>query len=306
MDVQKRQNLSCKLGKYNEHMATKLVEKNMTQQAMQHILVPTLISKTKKIRSKAIDHRNCDPLTVGFLHTAFNIKHFNFSKKWTWLMQKYRITPKQSIYTCSCQSGDWGKKQKACFSKWRKGSCTLTPWCKAVDPGTGDWEDVFILSEKRWDQRISSTGIISWWGATTVCGPVAAVLRSHLVVLLGKTTTKKFRTNIFFCYILHLIIFTFNNLPCIQNRRNPGLLCHLWIRLWNQVEHPGVARKNLCSAGALGLHVAPWSLGHGNPLFLDCVSAGCRMSQNSFVSLLPRSASAPWHTQRTIKIHHFG
>lgn len=62
-------------------MATKLVEKNMTQQAMQHILVPTLISKTKKIRSKAIDHRNCDPLTVGFLHTAFNIKHFNFSKK---------------------------------------------------------------------------------------------------------------------------------------------------------------------------------------------------------------------------------
>lgn len=203
MDVQKKTKLSCKLGKYTEQMATKLVEKNMTQQAMQQILVPRLISKTEKIRNKAIDHRNCDPLTVGFLHTAFNIKHFNFSKKWTWLMQKYRITPKQSIYTFL--SIWWpGQKNKKPVSQSGEKEAALSPRCKAVDPGTGDWEDVFILSEKRWDQRISSTGIISWWGATTVCGPVAAVLRSHLVILLEKTTTKKFRTNIFFCYILHL------------------------------------------------------------------------------------------------------
>lgn len=56
----------------------------MMQQAMQRVLVPTyiIISKTERLNNKAIDHRNCDPLTVsvGFLHTAFNIKD-NFSKK---------------------------------------------------------------------------------------------------------------------------------------------------------------------------------------------------------------------------------
>lgn len=31
--------------------------------------------------------------------------------------------------------------------------CTLTPWCQKVSPGAGDWEDVFILSVKCWDQR---------------------------------------------------------------------------------------------------------------------------------------------------------
>lgn len=54
------------------------------------------------------------------------------------------------VFTHVLVSGDWGKKekQKACFSKWRKGSCTLTPWCKAVDPGASDWEDKssFFLS----------------------------------------------------------------------------------------------------------------------------------------------------------------
>lgn len=36
----------------------------------------------KKNKNKAIDHANCDPLTVseGSLHTAFNIKH-GFRKK---------------------------------------------------------------------------------------------------------------------------------------------------------------------------------------------------------------------------------
>lgn len=96
------------------------------------------------------------------------------------------------------------------------------------------------------------------------------------------------------------------DLPCIQNQRNPGLLCRLWIRLGNQGEHPGVARKTLCLAVALDLHGAPWSLGHGNPLVLDCASEGCRTSQSSFVSLLPRWTFAPWHTQRPIRIHVFG
>lgn len=42
---------------------------------------------------------------------------------------------------------DWGKKQNACFSKWRRESYTLTAWCTAVNPDTGDREDVFILLE---------------------------------------------------------------------------------------------------------------------------------------------------------------
>lgn len=86
------------------------------------------------------------------------------------------------------------------------------------------------------------------------------------------------------------------DLPCIQNQRNPGLLCHLWIRLWIQVEHLGVVRRSLCLPVALGLHEAPWSLGHGNHLFLGCASEEGRTSQRSFVSLQPRLAYDPWDT----------
>lgn len=86
------------------------------------------------------------------------------------------------------------------------------------------------------------------------------------------------------------------DLPCIRNQRNPGLLCHLWIRLWIQVEHLGVVRRSLCLPVALCLHEAPWSLDRGNHLFLGCASEGCRMSQRSFVSLQPRLAYDPWDT----------
>lgn len=69
---------------------------------------------------------NCDPLTVSVgLHTAFIIK-YNFSKKWTWLMQKYRITPKQGIYTRR-QTGDWGKKTKKPNSQSGEKGAALSP-----------------------------------------------------------------------------------------------------------------------------------------------------------------------------------
>lgn len=53
------------------------------------------------------------------------------------LMQKYRITPKQVIYTCSCQSGDWGKTNKKPISQSGEKGAALSPpdvkqsppWC---------------------------------------------------------------------------------------------------------------------------------------------------------------------------------
>lgn len=39
------------------------------------------IKKPRKKKDKAIDHMDCDPLTVGFLHTALHIKDFIFNKK---------------------------------------------------------------------------------------------------------------------------------------------------------------------------------------------------------------------------------
>lgn len=198
-------------------------------------------------------------------------------------MQKYS----RSIYTCSCRSGDWGTKQKACFSKWRKRELhSHPPDVKQSTPLlVTERMSSFCLS-KRWDQRVSSTGIISWWGATTLrtmqppCYPSGKnnlSLEHHPSPISTYCTLK-----------IH-----FNNSPCIQNQRNPGLLCHLWKRLWNQEGHPGAARRNLCSLVVLGLRGDPWSLGHGNLLCLECVSVECRMSQNSFVSLLPRSTFAP-------------
>lgn len=181
--------------------------------------------------------------------------------------------------------------QKACFSKWTKESCTLTPWCK---PWCWWLRGCLHCVWKVETQRASSTEIVSEWAATTVWGPVAAVLCSHLIILLktGKKKKKESWEHTFFVarYILRG---AFKHLPCIQNQRNPGLPCHLWIHLWSQVEHPGVARKNLGSGGAHGLHAVAWSLGHGSPLVLGCVSEGYRMSQSSSVSLRPRLASAP-------------
>lgn len=41
-----------------------------------------------KNKNKAIGHVNCDPLTAGFLYTAFHSKDFYFCRKWTTLLQK--------------------------------------------------------------------------------------------------------------------------------------------------------------------------------------------------------------------------
>lgn len=43
--------------------------------------VNIFIKKLRKKKDKAIDHMDCDPLTVGFLHTALHIKDFIFNKK---------------------------------------------------------------------------------------------------------------------------------------------------------------------------------------------------------------------------------
>lgn len=91
-----------------------------------------------------------------------------------------------------------------------------------------------------------------------------------------------------------------SDLPCIQNRRNPGLLCHLW----NLVERPWGARRIPCLLASLVHHVAPCSPGHGNHLVHDCTSEGCRMSRHSCVSPLPRLAVDPWH--EAISIGHRG
>lgn len=56
---------------------------------------------------------------------------------------------------------------------------------------------------------------------------VTAQLCSHLVIFLKKNTqiTKKLKMNIFKTYFLSTECL--NNLPCIQNWKNPALLCHL-------------------------------------------------------------------------------
>lgn len=87
--MSQKEKVSCKLGENTEQTATKLAEESKTQQAVNfgaHIIRKKKninILKKKTRRNKAIDHINCDPLTVDFLHTAFNIKDFNFSKKST-------------------------------------------------------------------------------------------------------------------------------------------------------------------------------------------------------------------------------
>lgn len=211
-------------------------------------------------------------------------------------MQKYRITPKQSIYTlfvCLCQSR--GKKPKSWFLTVEKSELhwwlrpCLHSFCKMSRPKNFFNENYFKMR-----------GYSCWWtGRCSVMQPPCYPS--------GKNNNKRSSEQTFSFPTYSTSIVLFNNLPCIQNQRNPGLLCRLWIRrlwirLWNRVEHPGVARKSLCSAGALGLHGAPWSLDRGNPLFPDCVWEGCRMSRNSFVFPLPRSTSAPWHKDKPVSI----
>ena len=180
--------------------------------------------------------------------------------------------------------------------------CTLTAWCQTVEPCAGDWEDVFIfLSVKCRDQinflswnHFLMRGYSSLWihrccTMQPLCYPSG---KNHFRLEL-----KYFGT--FYCTSIILKYCSEQmkliNLPCIQNRRNPGLLCHPWSHLWNQVGDPEGAQRNLCSLAAPGLHGAPWSLGHGNPLFHDCAWGGFRTSRNSFSSPQPRLAFDPWH-----------
>lgn len=175
--------------------------------------------------------------------------------------------------------------------------CTLTPWCQRVNPGAGDWEDVFILSVKCWDQRkfleleyfhreelqFFTDPSLIYYAATLLS---FWIKQTHTKLRLEELSTCSCCTAIVLEYYSHLMKLT--DLPCIQNQRNPGLLCHLWIHLWSQEEHPGVARRSLCLPVFLGLRGDPWSLGRGNPPSLGCAWGGCRTSRRSSVSPPPR------------------
>lgn len=251
------------------------------QQAMQQILVSTFLSKNwerKKIKLL---------ITWTVIHSQWAFCIQLYISKTSYLIRneldwcKNTGLLRSKVFTHVLVR--LGQKQNACFSKWRRESYTLTAWCTAVNPDTGDQEEVFVLLEnvetkesfhderRKVSLQCYAATLFSFW--------------KKIKILLEK------KKKIYLHCILHFNIF--NNLPCIQNQRNPGLLCPLWIRLWIQVEHCGGARKNLCWTCGLGLPAAAWSLGHGNLLFPDCVAEGCRKSQNSSVSLPPRLASAP-------------
>lgn len=168
---------------------------------------------------------NCDPLTVsvGSLHTAFNIKD-NFSKKLTWLMQKYRITPKQGIYKflsiwwLFVKQKIWGKKEKKnSFSKWREGA--------ALSPPDAEQSTLVLLTES-----MSSFFLSNFEAKEMFLNWSNFMMRGYNSLWIPCCSTMR--------------------PPCcpsrIQNQRNPGLLCHLWIRLWNRAGHHEVVQRSLC------------------------------------------------------------
>lgn len=82
--TEKRKKNSCKLGlkkgKKDTNQRTEEQHEHATGDAT-NFGVNIFIKKLRKKKDKAIDHMDCDPLTVGFLHTALHIKDFIFNKK---------------------------------------------------------------------------------------------------------------------------------------------------------------------------------------------------------------------------------
>lgn len=285
----KGQNSSCKLGKYYEQMATKLMEKNMMQQAMQHTGYNINIKRKEKIKlliTRTVIHSQwafCIQLFIS--KTSIFVRNELVWCKNTELLQSKVFTH----VPVNLVTGAKTKNKKPVSQSGQKRA--------ALSPPDVKQSTLVLVTERMTSLCLKSRDPKSFfnWNRFRVSGyNGVGTCRCYAATLLSfwKTRKRKHWERAFFVarYILRGAL---NHLPCIQNQRNPGLPCHLWIRLWSQVEHPGVARKNLGSGGALGLHAVAWSLGHGSPLVLGCVSEGYRMSQNSSVFLLPRLASAP-------------
>lgn len=178
-----------------EHMSLRGEKKSATGDAL-NFGVKKYIKRgwgeLKKDKNKAINHTDCDLLTVseGTLDTAFNIKQYCRKK----LREQI---PKHGIFTClpvhpvtTYQTNIFGgkKQNKKPHCEVERGSGTLTAW--TVHRGAGDQQDVFIFSVCWMLRTICRMNIISWWLATIHLGSITAVLRSHLVLLLQKCKTK--------------------------------------------------------------------------------------------------------------------
>lgn len=133
------------------------------------------ISKTTSVRNEPDQCKNTDSLpSKVFTHVLVH------------LVAVYQtcLGPKKETKT---------NKKSLILKSGEKGAALsppppLLPRCKAASPAAGDGGDVFIQSVKCRDQRMSSTGIIAWWGASILWG--AVVLCSHLVVLLETNSSK--------------------------------------------------------------------------------------------------------------------
>lgn len=167
---------SCKLGlKKGKKIQTKQLKNNMMQQAMQQILVSTFLSK-KTEKEKKIKLS----ITWTVIHSQWAFCIQLYISKTSYLIRneldwcKNTGLLRSKVFTHVLVR--MGQKQNACFSKWRRESYTLTAWCTAVNPDTGDREDVFVLLE---NVETKESFHDEW-------RKVTSVLCCHLVFLLEK------------------------------------------------------------------------------------------------------------------------